>query len=334
MKTFVMTRVAAMFAILVALTGVMFLLQHISPLDPVKAQMGAQASGAAVAARREELGLNDPVLVQFWHYLTGAATGDLGTSYRTRHDVLSDLGTFFPATLELAMFGLAIALVLAALLAFSTTLKWPGAQVLRAVLFTSSSAPMFLLGILGLLVFYKTLGWVPANGRTALGDVPDGPTGLLTVDGLLHGRFDVVGDALHHLLLPAVVIALGPAVAIGRVLRSSLLDDIDSDYARTARAKGLSETQIMARHVLRNCVGAALSMTGLQIGLMFSGVLVVEQVFGWPGIGQYIAQSIPVADFPAIAGVTLMLGALYVVINTAVDLLQAAADPRIAVTGG
>lgn len=175
---------------------------------------------------------------------------------------------------------------------------------------------------------------VPANGRTGIANPPDGPTGLLTVDGLIRGRFDVVGDALHHLILPAFVIALGPAVAIGRVLRSSLLGDVDSDYARTARAKGLSESQIMARHVLRNSVGSALSMTGLQIGLMFSGVLVIEQVFGWPGIGQYIAQSIPVADFPAIAGVTLMLGALYVVINTVVDLLQAVADPRIALTGG
>ncbi|MEW5808961.1 MAG: ABC transporter permease [Actinomycetota bacterium] len=334
MKAFVTTRLCAMLAILVALTGVMFLLQHISPLDPVKAQLGAQASAQAVAARREALGLNDPVLVQFWNYLTGAATGDLGTSYRTRHAVLSDLGTFFPATLELALCGLAIAIVLAVLLAFSTTLNWPGAQILRAVLFTGSSAPMFLLGILGLLVFYKTLGWVPANGRSSIAGPPDGPTGLLILDGLLHGRFDVAVDALHHLLLPAVVIALGPAVAIGRVLRSSLLDDIDSDYARTARAKGLSEPAIIARHVLRNCVGAALSMTGLQVGLMFSGVLVVEQVFGWPGIGQYIAQSIPVADFPAIAGVTLMLGALYVVINTVVDLLQAAADPRIAISGG
>jgi peptide/nickel transport system permease protein len=161
-------------------------------------------------------------------------------------------------------------------------------------------------------------------------DPPTGPTGLLTVDGLLAGRFDVVTDAWHHLILPAIVIAIGPAVAIGRVLRSSLLTDIDSDYARTARAKGLSEIRIVAGHVLRNCVGAALSMTGLQVCLMLSGVLVVEQVFGWPGIGQYIAQSIPVADFPAIAGVTLMLGALYVAINTAVDLLQAAADPRIA----
>ncbi|SHV90361.1 MAG: ABC transporter permease [Mycobacterium sp.] len=334
MKTFVASRLGSMVAILVALTAVMFVLQNISPLDPVKAQLGAQASADAVAARRAALGLNDPVLVQFWHYLSGAATGDLGTSYRTRHEVMSDLGSFVPATLELALAGMLIAVVLAVLLAFSTTLRWRGANVFRAVLFAGSSAPMFLLGILGLIVFYQDLGWVPAGGRSAVPSPPTGPTGMLTVDGLLNGRLDVVADAAHHLILPAFVIAIGPAVAIGRVLRSSLLADIGSDYARTARAKGLSETRILARHVLRNSVGAALSMTGLQVGLMFSGVLVVEQVFGWPGIGQYVAQSIPVADFPAIAGVTLMLGALYVVINTVVDLLQAAADPRIAVTGG
>lgn len=330
MKTFVASRLAAMLAILIALTAVMFVLQHISPLDPVKAQMGAQASADAVAARRETLGLNQPVLTQFWHYLTAAVQGDLGTSYRTRHAVAADLGSFFPATLELAIYGIVIALILAVLLAFSMTLKWRGSGVLRAILFTGASAPMFLLGILGIIVFYQKLGWVPANGRIGVSNPPTGPTGLLTVDGLIHGRPDVVGDALHHLILPALVIALGPAVAIGRVLRSSLLADMDSDYARTARAKGLSESRIVAGHVLRNCVGSALSMTGLQVGLMFSGVLVIEQVFGWPGIGQYIAQSIPAADFPAIAGVTLMLGALYVLINTAVDLMQAAADPRIA----
>jgi peptide/nickel transport system permease protein len=332
MKRFVASRLGALVVILIALTAVMFLLQHISPLDPVKAQMGAQASQQAVAARREALGLNDPILTQFWHYLVAAVQGNLGTSYRTRHPVASDLGDFFPATLELAIYGIVIALILAVVLAFSTTLKWRGSAALRAVLFTGASAPMFLLGILGLILFYQKLGWVPANGRISVPNPPTGPTGMLTVDGLIHGRFDVVGSALHHLILPALVIALGPAVAIGRVLRSSLLTDADSDYARTARAKGLSEGSIMARHVLRNCIGASLSMTGLQVGLMFSGVLVVEQVFGWPGIGQYIAQSIPVADFPAIAGVTLLLGALYVFINTVVDLLQAAADPRIAST--
>jgi peptide/nickel transport system permease protein len=333
MRNFILSRLGAMVAILIALTAVMFVLQHISPLDPVKAQLGANASADAVAARRHTLGLDQPMINQFWRYLTAAAHGDLGTSYRTRHPVSSDLGDFVPATLELALYGMGLALILAGLLAFGMTLKWPGARILRAVLFTGASAPMFLLGILGLIVFYQKLGWVPANGRIGVANPPTGPTGLLTVDGLLHGRFDVFADAMHHLILPATVIALGPAVAIGRVLRSSLLIDADSDYARTARAKGLSEGRIMVGHVLRNSVGGALSMTGLQVGLMFAGVLVVEQVFGWPGIGQYIAQSIPVADFPAIAGVTLMLGVLYVAINTAVDLLQAAADPRLAVGG-
>ncbi|MFE3001153.1 ABC transporter permease [Nocardia sp. NPDC059246] len=330
MRGFVISRLASMVAILIALTAVLFVLQRISPLDPVHAQLGGSASQTAIAARRHELGLDRPLPVQFWHYLTAAAHGDFGTSYRTRRPVSTDLSSFVPATLELALFGLVIALLLATLLAFATTLRWPGSGILRAVLFAGASTPMFLLSILGLIVFYQRLGWVPANGRSAIGGAPTGPTGLLTVDGLLAGRFDVVGDALNHLLLPAVVIALGPAVAIGRVLRSSLLTDVDSDYARTAKSKGLGPARILLRHVLRNCVGAALSMTGLQVGLMFSGVLVVEQVFGWPGIGQYIAQSIPVADFPAIAGVTLLLGATYVVINTVVDLLQAAADPRVA----
>jgi peptide/nickel transport system permease protein len=290
MRKFILYRVAAMVAILIALTAVMFVLQHISPLDPVKAQLGANASADAVAARRHTPGLDQPMINQFWNYLTAAVHGDLGQSYRTRHAVSSDLGDFFPATLELALYGLVLALTLAGLLAFGTTLKWPGAGMLRAVLFTGASAPMFLLGILGLIVFYQKLGWVPANGRIGVPNPPTGPTGMLTIDGLLAGRFDVVADALHHLILPAVVIALGPAVAIGRVLRSSLLTDADSDYARTARAKGLSEGRIMVGHVLRNCVGGALAMTGLQVGLMFSGVLVIEQVFGWPGIGQYIAQ--------------------------------------------
>jgi peptide/nickel transport system permease protein len=330
MKVFVLSRLAAMVAILIGLTAVLFVLQHISPMDPVHAQLGAQASAEAIAARRHALGLDQPLLNQFWNYLTAAARGNLGTSYRTRRPVGTDLTDFAPATFELALYGIVIALVLAALLAFGTTLKWRGAGVLRAVLFTGASAPMFLLGIVGLIIFYQKLGWVPANGRSSVPDPPTGPTGLLTVDGALSGRLDVAADALHHLILPAIVVAVGPAVAIGRVLRSSLLTDVGSDYARTARAKGLSESRIMVGHVLRNCIGSALSMTGLQVGLMFSGVLVVEQVFGWPGIGQYISQSIPVADFPAIAGVTLMLGALYVVINTGVDLLQAAADPRIA----
>src|SRR6202040_3046258 len=194
MRNFILTRLGAMVVILVALIAVMFVLQHISPMDPVKAQLGANASAEAVAAHRHKLGLDQPLLTQFWHYLTVAVHGDLGTSFRTRHPVNSDLGDFFPATLELALYGLGLALILAGLLAFGMTLKWPGAGVLRAVLFTGASAPMFLLGILGLIVVYQKLGWGPANGRISVPNPRTGPTGLLPVDGLLPGRLDVVAD--------------------------------------------------------------------------------------------------------------------------------------------
>lgn len=322
-------RVGSALVIVVLLAATVFALQQISPLDPVKASLGPGASVAAVEQRRAALGLDDPVPQQFVRYLGGLGTGDLGTSFRTRRPVAEDLRTFVPATVELATAALVLALVLGVLFAISAVLRWPGGVVFRGVLLAGASAPAFLLGIGAILLFYKQLGWLPATGRIGLPGAPTGPTGLLALDGLLAGRLDVVVDAWRHLLLPALAIGFGPAVAIGRVLRSSLVAEESSDYARTARAKGLDETAVLRRHVLRNALGPALSMTGLQVGLMFSGVLVVEQIFSWPGIGQYMAQGIPVADFPAIAGVTLLLGVGYIVINTVVDLLQAVADPRI-----
>jgi peptide/nickel transport system permease protein len=331
MARLIAKRLGAMVAVLLGLSAVIFLLQKVSPLDPVRAMLGSNASSGAVAEARRQLGLDRPVLAQYASYVAGLAHGDLGESYRTRRPVLADLGTFLPATAELALFALLFALVLATLLAVGTTLRWPGARVFRLVLLAGASAPGFLLAIAGILVFYRNLGWLPATGRTELTGVPTGPTGLLTIDGLFAGRLDVTLDALRHLVLPALAVAVGPAVSIGRVLRSSLLAIRRSDHVRTARSKGLAETTVLRRHVLRNSLGPALSMSGLQVGLMFAGALIVEQVFAWPGIGQYVAQSIPVADFPAIAGVTLLLGTGYVLINTLVDILQAIADPRIKV---
>ncbi|SOD74237.1 peptide/nickel transport system permease protein [Jatrophihabitans sp. GAS493] len=331
MTTLIAKRLASMIVIIIVLSAIVFYLQHISPLDPVHAQLGGQASQEAVAQERHKLGLDEPVINQYWNYLTGLLHGDMGTSYRTRRPVSTDLAEYLPATIELAAAGMAIALVLAALFAFGSVLRWPGSSFFRMILMVGASSPAFLLGILGILLFYSKLGWLPASGRTDISDAPTGPTRLLLVDSVLHGRFDVFVDGLQHLILPATAIALIPAVAIGRVLRSSLITELRSDYARTGRAKGLSEMGLLVKHILRNSVGAALSMTGLQIGLMFAGVLVIEQVFAWPGIGLYVAESIPVADFPAIAGVTLLLGVGYVIINTIVDLLQGAADPRIRV---
>jgi peptide/nickel transport system permease protein len=322
-------RLAAAVVIVLVLTAVLFLLSHASTADPVKTMLGPGASQELVAQTRHKLGLDDPLTVQYVHYVGNLLHGDLGTSFRTRRPVGTDIGAFLPATVELAAFGLVLAILLAVLFAVATTLRWPGAGVFRFLLLAGASTPVFLLGIGGIILFYKTLNWLPATGRTDFLDAPTGPTGLLTLDSLLHARFDVFLDALTHLLLPGLAVAVGPAVAIGRVLRSSLVTTLRTDYTRTARAKGLPEWRVMSKHVLRNSVGAALSMTGLQVGLMFAGVLVIELIFAWPGLGQYTAQSIPVDDFPAIAGVMLLLGVGYVAINTAVDLLQAAADPRI-----
>ncbi len=322
-------RLAAVVVILLALTAVLFGLRQLSSADPVRTMLGANASQELVAQKRAELGLDDPLAAQYFRYVGDLVQGDLGDSYRTRRAVSEDISTFLPATLELAAVGLLLALVLGVLFAVATTLRWPGAGLFRFVLMAGAAMPAFLLALGGIIVFYKTLGWLPATGRTGISDAPTGPTGLLTVDAVLHGRPDVLGDALTHLLLPATAIAVGPAVAIGRVLRSSLVATLRTDYTRTARAKGLTDFRVMRKHVLRNSVGPALSMTGLQVGLMFAGVLVVELIFSWPGLGQYTAQSIPVDDFNAIAGVMLVLGVAYVLINTLVDLLQAAADPRI-----
>lgn len=329
MSLFIAKRLGAAVVIVLLLTAALFVLQHASTADPVKTMLGPGASRELVQQTRQQLGLNDPMSVQYVHYVVNMLHGDFGTSYRTRRGVGTDIVTFLPATAELALFGLGLAVVLAMVFAVATTLRWPGAPLFRFLLLAGASAPVFLLGIAGIVVFYKNLGWLPATGRTDIVDAPTGPTGLLTVDSLLHARLDVFADALKHLILPGLAIAIGPAVAIGRVLRSSLVTTLRTDYVRTARAKGLSEFSILAKHVLRNSIGAALSMTGLQVGLMFAGVLVVELIFAWPGLGQYTAQSIPVDDFPAIAGVMLLLGVGYVVINTVVDLLQAAADPRI-----
>ena len=255
-------RLGAAVVIVLALTAVMFILQKVSPEDPVHAMLGPSASPAAVLREEHVLGLDRPVPAQFLSYLNGLLHGNLGMSYRTRRPVATDLGSFFPATAELTLYGLALALILAIVVAVGSTLRWPGATVFRVLLMAGASTPAFLLAIAGILLFYSKLNWLPATGRSGYPNPPTGPTGLLTLDGLLNGQPAVTLDAFRHLVMPALAIAVVPAVSIGRVLRSSLLTGMQSDYVRTARAKGLSERALVVRHVLRNCLSAALSMTG------------------------------------------------------------------------
>jgi peptide/nickel transport system permease protein len=329
MLGFTLRRLTSVLVVVLVLVAVVFVLQRISPTDPVRAALGPNASRALVAAERKRLGYDDPLAVQYVHYVRNVSTGDLGVSLRSGQPVLNDIGSFLPASIELVLFSLVLGVPLTLILGIASAARWRGFGIFRFGLLTSAAAPQFLLGALGILFFFHNLHWLPATGRSRYFDAPTAPTGLLTIDGLIHGRPAVTLDAITHLIMPSLTLALLPAVAVGRILRGSIIGNLRADHVRVARSKGLSEWQVLMRHCLRNSAGAALAMSGLMLGLVFEGLVIVETVFAWPGIGFYVYQSIGVDDFPAIAGVTLFLGAAYVVVNTTVDLLQAAADPRI-----
>jgi peptide/nickel transport system permease protein len=330
MSAFIVRRLAAMAIVLLALTFVLFVLQKVSPFDPVRVAVGPEASQAVVAAARKRLGYDDPFIVQYLRYVGHSVTGNLGTSLRTGDPVTSDIGTFLPASIELLLAALIMATPLALLIGVASAARWRGGAFLRTGSIVFASAPSFVLSVLFVLLFYSRLHWLPAGGRTSYSiNAPGGPTGLITLDGLLHARLDVVWNGIEHLILPAFALGLLPAVAVGRVLRGALLTNMRSEHVRSARARGLTETALVVRHGLRNAAGPALAIAGLMLGAMFAGLVVIETIFAWPGIGSYLAQSIPRGDFPAILGVTLLLGALYVITNTVIDVLQALADPRL-----
>ena len=322
-------RLLGMIPVLLVLALAVFVLQQIAPVDPAVAMVGEKAPREVLERARHEMGLDRPLPVQYVRYIGHLMQGNLGTSAVTRRSVRRDLGDFLPATLELVLFSFVLILVFGTLLGMATAQGWRGSGVLRALMIGGSSIPVFLTALLGMLLFYRKLGWLPATGRSSVDNAPNGPTHMMMLDGLLHARFDVVVDTFRHLVLPGVCLAIAPAVSVGRVLRSSLTHTLRSDFVRTARAKGLGEKRILLSHALRNSLGPVLALAGLQIASLFGAAIVVELIFAYPGLGLYISQAIGKGDFNTVAGITVVLGALYVFMNTLVDLLQAAADPRV-----
>jgi peptide/nickel transport system permease protein len=323
-------RCVALVAVLIGLSVVVFVLQAVIPSDPARAMVGASATPDVVAAKRHELGYDKPLPQRFADFMGRLAQGDLQDSLRTRNPVADDLRTFAPATIELALTALALAAALGVGLGLLIVRGGRLVRVLRLVLIGGASVPTFLAALLAIIVFYSGLHWLPASGR--IDDTlvaPNGPTKLLLIDSILHLDPTVFLSALKHLVMPAFSLALLPALAIARTLATSTDAVMREDYVRTARAKGLRERTVLVRHALRNAAGPTLTMGGLQFGLLLGGIIVVEQIFAWPGLGLYLDQSIAYSDFPAITGTTLLLGTAYVLINFLVDLAQAWADPRI-----
>jgi len=330
MGSLIARRSVALVAVLFGLALIVFVLQAVVPANPARAMVGASAPPEAVAKKARELGYDKPLPVRFLDYMERVLSGNLQTSLRTREPVLSNLETFAPATLELALAAAAIAAVIGGGLGLLLAAGDKLARFLRVVLIAGASLPTFLSALLLIIVLYSTLHLLPASGRVSdTLAVPAGPTKILLLDALLHGEPGVFWSGLTHLIMPAFTLALIPALAIARVLASSCEAVMREDYVRTARTKGLRERTVILRHVLRNASGPPLTMSGLQFGLLLGGIVVVEQIFAWPGLGRYLDQSIAYADFPAITGVTLLLGTAYVIVNFLVDLAQAWADPRI-----
>jgi peptide/nickel transport system permease protein len=330
MASLISRRCVALLAVLLGLALIVFVLQAVVPQNPARAMVGASAPPRVVAQKSRELGYDKPLPVRFADYMGRVLSGNLQTSLRTRNPVVRDLETFGPATLELALAAAALAAAIGVGLGLLLARGGRWARALRTLLIGGASIPTFLSALLLILLFYSTLHLLPASGRVS--DtlvVPQGPTKLLALDAVLHGEPGVLGSVLAHILLPALTLALLPALAIARTLATSCEQVLREDYVRTARTKGLGGRRVMLRHVLRNACGPALTMSGLQFGLLLGGIVVVEQIFAWPGLGRYLDQSIAYSDFPAITGTTLLLGTAYVIVNFLVDLAQAWADPRI-----
>jgi peptide/nickel transport system permease protein len=328
-------RVLFMVFVLWGVTMITFFLSRVAPGDPARLIAGPRANAAALEHVREIYRLDQPLVQQYVAYMGDLLHGDLGTSFVTRQPVRADLASFFPATLELAVFAMLIGSVVGVAFGVVAALKRGSSSdvAVRFVAIAGLSLPAFWLAMLFQLTFYSRLRWLPFGGRLATG-VPAPPqvTGLFTVDSLLAGQWHTFADALTHLVLPVAVLALAEVGLMARMVRTSMLEVLGEDYIRTARAKGLGQRRILFRHTLRNALLPAVTVLGLEFGLLAGGVFLVETIFAWPGIGRYAYDAIRASDYNAIMGVTLVIALVYVLVNLVVDVAYLFLDPRIRYT--
>jgi len=283
---------------------VTFLLLNVIPGDPVQEMVGERADSATIARLRAELRLDDPLPVQFGHYLWGVVRGDLGRSYITRRPIARDLAERFPKTAQLALTAMLFAALSGITLGVVAAVR-PGGAVDRFAMLLSYlgvSFPVYWVGMLLILLFAVALGWLPASGSVGLA----------------------------YLVLPALTLGMRSVAFLARMTRGAMLDVLSSDFIRTARAKGLSELAVVGRHAFRNALIPVITVLGLDVGNYLTGSLLTETIFAWPGLGRYVLAAIERRDLPAIQGSILFMSVVFVLVNLLTDLLYAKADPRIA----
>lgn len=317
---------------LLGLLVLTFLIGRVMPVDPVLAVVGPDADRSTYEQVRRDMGLDRPLAAQFGSYLGGLAQGDLGRALLTGNPVATDLARVLPATVELATLAIGIGTLLGVplgVLAATHHRRWPD-HLARIVGLLGHSTPVFWFGMMGLLVFYAWLGWAGGIGRISLafeGTVPS-RTGLLLVDALLAGDLAAFRSALRHLLLPACVLGLHSMAYLSRMTRAFMLAQLSQEYITTARVKGLSERQVVWGHAFRNIRVQLLTILALAYGGLLEGAVLVETVFGWPGFGSYLTDSLLLGDMNAVMGAVLVVGVLFVALNLGADALYRVFDPR------
>lgn len=331
MLNYILKRILMLIPVLIGVSIIVFLIMRVFSPDPAPIVLGQHATQEAVQAWRQANGLNDSIFMQYFHYITGALTGDLGTSYYTKMPVTKEIFARFPATIELALVAIVIASLFGILIGVISAVKknsiFDNAGMLIALI--GVSMPIFWLGILLIIFFSGTLHWLPSNGRIDPLLQPAFVTGFYLIDSLIEGNMDAFINALRHLVLPATALAMYSMAIIARMTRSSMLDTLQQDYIRTARAKGISEGRVIRKHALRNGLIPIVTVIGLQLGTLLGGAVLTETVFSWPGIGAYTVACILKSDFPVVQGVVLFIAFIFVMVNLIVDVIYAFLDPRI-----
>lgn len=347
MGRFILRRLLSIIPTLLGVTLVIFLFQRLIPGDPAVAMLGERATEENVARIREQFGLNRPAFLdrdalaegdlegffdsQYSRYFRRIIRFDLGESIHRQVPVAETLKERFPATLELSLLAMSLALIIGIPLGIASASRrntaLDGLTMVGSLI--GVSMPIFWLGIMGIMLFSVILQWLPSGGRLSTGVEIQSITNLYLLDSLLTGNIPGFLDALQHIILPAVALATIPAAIITRMTRSSMLDVLQEDYIRTASAKGLSRQIVLFRHALKNAFLPVVTIIGIQAGVLLAGAVLTETIFSWPGIGKWVYDSILGRDYPIVQGVTLLIALIFLLINLVVDLSYALLDPRI-----
>ncbi|BBJ28448.1 ABC transporter permease [Athalassotoga saccharophila] len=332
--SYILKRSLLMLLVMFGVLAIVFAIVHVIPADPVGALLGGNAPPDVVERMKEQLGLNKPLFDQFVDYVWGVIHGNLGNSIQSGRQVIQDIAEYFPVTLQLAIASIIISIFLGIFLGIFSAIyrnRWID-HFSRIFSILGVSMPVFWTGLILLLVFYYILGWLPGTGQLSLFVIPpEKITGMILVDSLLDGNWEAFWDGLRHLILPATVLGYAATASIARITRASMLDVLNQDYIRTAKAKGMPKRIVIYRHALKNALIPVITIIGLTFGGLLEGAVLTETVFGLPGLGRYIVNALLVLDYPAIMGGTLFIALVYSLVNLSVDLIYAVIDPRMRV---